>query len=543
MEIRNDKKWKIYIVSHDEVFPEMYENDLDFGESNYEILNVGTNDYIKNSGMLREISQFDLRNSKRLGKWWAESEGIYNLWKNGLHEKLDFIGFIHYDIELRLRDGWHIRNTNITSRICKAISNTDVSHLSFETHDIDVDYNQRILADVQQPNVLQGEGLNCYDYILRDYNEYFGTSYNLSDLKKKGKINLCSCFLIDTYHFNEMMLFFEWVINKGELILFDTEHKYRIQGGLAERYFGIYMAFAYDKMIDLSLIHHWNDGLKSARKKYCYISRTDEHAGLFSFFNTTLGAIDYWKRKGYDVIVEESQNHQWGSFFECIEKESINSSEKEEIIKSNRVVEFRPDDSMEILCNEDLMKYWHRVYIENCKVKSNIEEEVALDIEKYIGDRLDTTIGVLCRGTDYVGIKPAGHPRQPLPEELFPILDAKLKEKYEYIYLVTEDEEIFSKFSIRYGSRLLSIPQKRVEVEAGEFLSDAVARKHIDIFERDKGYLIAVMILSKCKMLVAGRTSGTVAAMVISEGFDEIYLWDRGRYGDELEEKLKYKYK
>lgn len=259
-----EKKWKIYIVAHNKIIDEMYMNDNGFNNDNYVFLNVGSRELLGNSEKYRCINQYDLENSVKLGKWWAESEGIYNIWRSGAYKDLDYIGFIHYDKELRLikKRVLKYNNTNITQRINKYLVNRDHGHISFETHKIREDYNQKILADIKKPNILVGEGRNCYDYILDDYNRYFKTQYDIQDLLGKKEINLCSCFLIDIENFEKMMKFWDWIVSSKNLDVFDTEHKYRLQGGLAERYFGVYLMFAYKKNLDLSLIHHYNDGLK-----------------------------------------------------------------------------------------------------------------------------------------------------------------------------------------------------------------------------------------------------------------------------------------
>jgi hypothetical protein len=176
---------------------------------------------------------------------------------------LDFIGFIHYDKELKLLKAplWQSR-TNITERINSYIKDRTKAHISFETHIPKNDYNQRILADVTMPNTLVGDGLNCYDYILSDYNNYFETVYTIDDFMRKPHINLCSCFLIDIKTFEKMMGFFDWIIQSRKLEVFDTNHQYRLQGGLAERYFGFFLMFEYEEMNDLSIFHRYNKNLK-----------------------------------------------------------------------------------------------------------------------------------------------------------------------------------------------------------------------------------------------------------------------------------------
>ena len=259
-----DKKWKIFIVAHKQFIPGMCHCDPMFNPANYCILNVGNEENIEQSEDLEVINQFELPHAVLLGKWWAESEGIYNIWLSKKYSHLDYIGFIHYDKELRLikKKLFQNKNTNITSRIEKYIGGRQAAHISFETHNMRGDYGQRIMADISRPNELTGDGMNCYDYILKDYNTYFDTQYTIEDLFLCKHINLCSCFLIDYPAFDKMMHFFQWVIEEKRLEPFDTNHIHRFQGGMAERYFGLFLAFEYKKNKDLSIIHHYNEGIK-----------------------------------------------------------------------------------------------------------------------------------------------------------------------------------------------------------------------------------------------------------------------------------------
>lgn len=256
--------WRVYIVAHNAIHDFMYKNDPCFNNNNYVILNVGSLEKLENDEKYSVVSQRMLNNYKELGKFYTESEGIYNIWRSGVYKDLDFIGFIHYDKELRLirKNIFGHQSTDITSRIEKYLRGKTKAHISFETHNVIKDYGQRILADVEKPNKFTGDGFNCYDYILNDYNAYFGKNYSKGDLFKKKQINLCSCFMIDVKTYEKMMGFWDYVVSSGKLNAFDTEHKNRVQGNLAERYFGVFMDFEYKKSKNLSLIHHYNRGLK-----------------------------------------------------------------------------------------------------------------------------------------------------------------------------------------------------------------------------------------------------------------------------------------
>lgn len=531
--------WKIYIVAHKEIYREFLEQDASFDKQHYEILNVGAEDYVKNPLELPETDQKKFPTFVELGKWWAESEGIYNLWRSGYYADNDYIGFIHYDYQLKPvgKGTWSKRR--VTDRIKKMLRknrNADM-HISFSTFDVQNDYDQKILADHDKPEVLQGDGLNCYDYILKDYNEFFKTDYTIDDLFKREHINLCSCFLIDKHHYDEMMRFFDWVIGKKELQRLDTKHRYRLQGGLAERYFGVYLSFAYDGFEELSLFHDYQTDLKKPdHSKYCVIDRDDNRVGLMSFFNTSLGAIDYFSRRGFEVRVKDQPMHQWNAFFETGSLDDLAGKEPKIVTD---LVAFRPDDDMELLTDPLFVDYWHRVYIKHACLNEAIRREFEEYKSVNFGNALDTAIGVLCRGTDYLTLKPIGHPRQPEPADLFPEIDKRL-EREEEIFLVTEDSSVYDAFKEKYGNRVLVSEQKRRKLTDKVFLSELVNSEKEDVFIRDKEYLRAIYLLSGCKKLVAGRTSGTVATMIMSEGFEDVFLWNSGRYGDALEEEMKY---
>jgi len=237
----------------------MYERDPLWSTEHYTFLNVGT-DALLNAEHVPVIRQADLPNARLLGKHWAESEAIYNLYRSGAYRDLDFVGFLQYDKEFRLRKrrlGMVAGSTDITARIQAALAGQSRCHVSFETHSTRWDYRQRIMADVNDTETLVGSGRNCYSYILDDYNEFFGRSLTLDDVLRRRRINLCSCFLVGVRGFERMMAFFSWVVESRRLEVFDQQRRHRLQGGLAERYFGIFLIFEYDRFVDLDH-HHRN---------------------------------------------------------------------------------------------------------------------------------------------------------------------------------------------------------------------------------------------------------------------------------------------
>ena len=56
-----------------------------------------------------------------------------------------------------------------------------------------------------------------------------------------------------------MMRFFLPIIESGKLNIFDTEHKYRIQGGLFERYISVFLDKLNKPYYDLELNHLYKE--------------------------------------------------------------------------------------------------------------------------------------------------------------------------------------------------------------------------------------------------------------------------------------------
>lgn len=250
------KKWKIYIVTHKEIYSEFYKKDAFFNYDNYDVLNVNTTKDVDIIGAqnFNIISQRKFNKFEPLGANYAESEALWNLWKEGLHKNLDFIGFIHYDVNINFPNKFCKKNLSLTNEINKYIKEKETAHISFQ--EFNTKEELKIWGNIKNVQPLKsGKKIGYYEYILKDYNEFFKTNYTNEDFIKKQKINLCSMFLIDTKSFDKMMSFFDFVIKKGRLNSFDISKDFRLPGGLAERYFGVFMLFNYKEDYFIPLLH------------------------------------------------------------------------------------------------------------------------------------------------------------------------------------------------------------------------------------------------------------------------------------------------
>lgn len=221
-------KSKIFVVFHNKLVTEYYDREL-LGE--YLFINVSLSNRSEYPSGFKVINQYDFDKFKPIGKIYTESEVLYNVFKNPyLTADLDYVGFLQYDID----------SSNISAPLLSEWE-SHYEHINFQPYKFDVDYNQKILMDKTQPYKRKGSGVNCYNVILEDYNEFYGTKFTLDDLRGKT-INLCSSFFLKKSLFIEMMDFVTPLIENKKLEAFDPDRKYRIQGGLLERYYAVWLS-------------------------------------------------------------------------------------------------------------------------------------------------------------------------------------------------------------------------------------------------------------------------------------------------------------
>lgn len=98
--------------------------------------------------------------------------------------------------------------------------------------------------------------------------------------------------------------------------------------------------------------------------------------------------------------------------------------------------------------------------------------------------------------------------------------------------MATEEQKILETLKRKYNSDLLYSDQKRI-THTDKYLNDTP--EFVNRSGRTRGieYLKSIYLLSKCNGLVAGRTSGTVGAVLMSKGYEFQYVFSLGRYGVE----------
>lgn len=285
-------------------------------------------------------------------------------------------------------------------------------------------------------------------------------------------------------------------------------------------------------------------GKENADKIFYVVRRATCKVGLFSYVMTNLGLIKYALEKGYIPVIdmksmrntylEDEQvgkTNAWEFYFKqpCgYSLEDINRS-KNIILSSGLITEknMYPDQSMLL----DLYKtnYWREIVSRYLKVNEIIQIEVDNIYQELFGTK--KVLGVLARGTDYIHNRPFNHPIQPTVEELQEKIDEVIYVyQCKYIYLATEDDAIFHKLKEIYGNQLIATDAKRCMTKENQNINDITYERMNDKYLRGKEYLINILLLAKCNCLLAGNVNGSMAASLLTKGYEYQYIFDKGVY-------------
>lgn len=145
-------------------------------------------------------------------------------------------------------------------------------------------------------------------------------------------------------------------------------------------------------------------------------------------------------------------------------------------------------------------------------------------------------LGVLCRGTDYLRLRPAGHPVQPDINDVITLCRKKISEdSYEAIYLATEEKQIRDKFADAFPNMVLE--NKRTYYDNIyyknniQYIKDVHFERENNNYWRGLEYLSSIILLSRCTSLIGGNCGGTLAALFLNDGnYQYTHIFDLGLY-------------
>ncbi len=189
--------------------------------------------------------------------------------------------------------------------------------------------------------------------------------------------------------------------------------------------------------------------------------------GLFSFYIVHLGCINKYLTEGYIPIVDlksfnniynkiNISSNPWELFFyqpfnytlDNVKKYAKNISY---LICTDKF--YRPNE-LYIYYNQTSINFWHEFAKTYMPIKNEIIYESEIIMKKLFNNSKNI-LGVKLRGTDYIYMKPLGHPIPPKVDDVISDIKTMDKQyKYDYIFFTTEDEIIKHKFIPHFKDKI-----------------------------------------------------------------------------------------
>lgn len=287
-------------------------------------------------------------------------------------------------------------------------------------------------------------------------------------------------------------------------------------------------------------------GRENPDKIFYVIRRRDCYCGLFSLFITNLQRIDDALKAGYIPVIDMQNDfniylaedkigkeNAWEYYFKQPMDYSLSDIEKSRnvIIGSGAVPRMFPYLDVDFLYGRTgELEYWREKVRKYIRLNDDALRKVQSEYDRLFA-KGDKVLGAICRGTDYANGKPKNHPVQPTPmqavekaEEIFN------KTQCTKVFLATEDDRFYRVFKEKFKDKLITNKTSYLRYQGGSIGKEAYEKEKDRRKEDGMEYLVTIMLLAKCDCLCAGCVSGTVAALLLTEGYEYTYLFDLGIY-------------
>lgn len=266
-----------------------------------------------------------------------------------------------------------------------------------------------------------------------------------------------------------------------------------------------------------------------------------EEKGNFSFwiYNMMLSRMVMCEYKGYPYMLHITASHDgynlWDAFFEKrgMTEEPIPQGMKIKKLDLATPVDFHLE-RMDVR-DKRQRKLLHMIGKKYAKLNETTQRYIDDEYNALLSGR--KVLGVLYRGTDYVKLRPPGHPVQPTLEQLAQECIKRIaKRGYKYIYITTDEKRAVDYFIEKFPHCQILVNKRNYFDEFYEkpTTRDIAACRHDR--ENDKyltalEYLSSVYLLSRCDELVAGDCGGSRQAMILNgEKYKYVKIFDLGKY-------------
>lgn len=287
------------------------------------------------------------------------------------------------------------------------------------------------------------------------------------------------------------------------------------------------------------------EALSGKKEPVFYVINRSDYVGLFSYVEIVMRQIDHALRHGYIPVVDmrgsknpyledgkEQAENWWELYFEQPTAYTV-----EEAYRSGRIERAKEENRSRIPYGGDAFTFkksrwtWSAFYRTFFKPNDTVRKYFEKEYEALMHSDGSRVLGVLVRGTDYKAA--AGHPVMPDVDEVIGAV-RKCMERYDFIYLATEEYANVKRFETEFPGRVLVNQRMYYDAENfdGKSINEIRFKRENDKYLCGLEYLSSILLLSKCGGLVGGLCGGTVAAVYMNDHqYRDLVYFDKGRQG------------
>lgn len=276
-------------------------------------------------------------------------------------------------------------------------------------------------------------------------------------------------------------------------------------------------------------------------KTFYVIRRHANRAGLFSFVMTNLASIAYAIDQGWVPVIDMQNSanpmlspelvgkeNAWEYYFEQPCGYSLQDIVHARHVVLSSVTAPANYPEFESLLDAQKAHDWRLIAARYLHVREEHVQAARRYMETHFHG--DPYLGVLCRGTDYLALQPSGHPLQPATEDVIADCRRLMQEReLEYLYLATEDQNIWERFESAFPGEVYSYQQMHYSVSGDQNIND-VANRNGNARDRNCDYLISILILAQADYVLAGAANGSYGARLLRKNDDNFCFYNLGLY-------------
>lgn len=284
-----------------------------------------------------------------------------------------------------------------------------------------------------------------------------------------------------------------------------------------------------------------------------YVLRYDfPHGGIYTVCFDFLPQLEWAEKQGYIPIVD-MENYRlplWGTsekgnLWELYFQQVSHNISLDEVYQSKNVILgwkngmsyknpfIRPDWNCIGTCSKDNIERWGKVFNRYVILNPDILDRV----DKFYDENMKgkRILGVVMRESyrRCALVKPEwgnAHPILFTPEQSIHYAENYMKEwEYDYIFLVSDDEECTLKFKEYFGNQCILYDRSRqVYFKKGKPVPQLSPVTEA-VEKHTKNYLVEIELLSRCTAIFSGITSGTEVALMRNHGkYEHVEIYDKG---------------